>query len=260
MRWEWISRSAQYGTGSYWEDEKQVAMHEASRSSSHVEHAREKPGEPAAPGEPLPAGALTSAEDAELIHAAQQGDLAAFNQLVERHQQAVYSVCMRLLRDVEHAEDATQDTFIRAWNAIERFRGTIVQPWLLRIATNRAYDLLRVRSRRPARSLDAELYEVEPEWTSQAAPVEAPDAFTSRMELSGFLESALDALPEDQRLAVILSDVQGYGYEEIATITGVAIGTVKSRISRGRARLRKTILGQEPGREHVERYERSSSE
>lgn len=199
-------------------------------------------------------------DDEQLIRVAQNGDLSAFNALVLRHQRAVFSVCLRLLRDREQAEDATQDTFVRAWQAIDSFRGGLARPWLLRIATNRAYDLLRARARRPADSLDAELYEVEPDWTSQAPPAEHPELFATRAELSGALEAALATLPDDQRLAIILADVQGYGYEEIAGITGVAVGTVKSRISRGRARLRSVLQADEASREHFERFVRLSSQ
>jgi RNA polymerase sigma-70 factor, ECF subfamily len=199
-------------------------------------------------------------DDEALIRAAQDGDLTAFNALVTRHQRAVFSVCLRLLRDVQIAEDATQDTFVRAWQAIDTFRGGLARPWLLRIATNRAYDLLRARARRPADSLDAELYEVEPDWTSQAPAAEDPEIFAARTELSGELETALGRLPEDQRLAIILADVQGYGYEEIASITGVAVGTVKSRISRGRARLRVILNEDERSRELFARYVRLSSQ
>jgi len=197
----------------------------------------------------------TAIEDEHLMRAAQAGDLASFNQLVERHQRAVYNVCLRLLRDTGHAEDATQDTFIRAWSALESFRGGLVRPWLLRIATNRAYDLLRAKSRRPATSLDAELFESEPEWTPQSIH-EHPEAHAARAELSKHLEHALDALPEDQKAAILLSDVQGYGYEEISKITGVAVGTVKSRISRGRSRLRELLRENERQQELFGRYVR----
>ena len=196
-------------------------------------------------------------EDEHLVRAAQSGDLPAFNQLVERHQRSVYNVCLRLLRDAGHAEDATQDTFIRAWSALESFRGGLVRPWLLRIATNRAYDLLRAKSRRPASSLDAELFESEPEWTPQSIH-EHPEAHAARSELSHHLEHALALLPEDQRLAIVLSDVQGYGYEEISRITGVAVGTVKSRISRGRSRLRELLRENERQQELFGRYVRLS--
>ena len=196
-----------------------------------------------------------SAEDERLIRAAQGGNLNAFNDLVERHQRAVFNVCLRLLRDAGHAEDAAQDTFIRAWSALESFRGGLVRPWLLRIATNRAYDMLRSRARRPATSLDAELFESEPEWTPQSIH-EHPEAHAARTELSIHLERALALLPDDQRTAIVLSDVQGYGYEEISQITGVAVGTVKSRISRGRSRLREALHENTEQRELFERFVR----
>ena len=194
--------------------------------------------------------------DERLIQNAQRGDLPSFNSVVARHERAVYGLCLRMLRDTAAAEDATQDTFIRAWTAIDSFRGGLVRPWLMRIATNRCYDILRAKSRRPAASLDAELFEVEPEWTSQANPEEHPESFTARVELSGLLERALATLPDDQRLAVLLSDVHGHPYEEVAEITGVAIGTVKSRISRARARLRDVLLEDDAAREHLGRFQR----
>lgn len=198
-------------------------------------------------------------EDERLIRMAQTGDLAAFNELVTRHQRAVFNVCLRLLRDAGQAEDAAQDTFIRAWSALERFRGGLVRPWLLRIATNRAYDMLRARARRPASSLDAELFESEPEWTPQSIH-EHPEAHAARTELSIHLERALALLPDDQRTAIVLSDVQGYGYEEIAQITGVAVGTVKSRISRGRSRLREALQENSEQQELFERFVRLTYE
>ncbi len=161
-----------------------------------------------------------------------------------------------MLRDTALAEDAAQDTFIKAWTAIDSFRGGLVRPWLLRIATNRCYDILRAKGRRPADSLDAELFEAEPEWTSQSGIAEHPEQHASRRELSSFLERALGMLAEDQRMAIILSDVQGNSYEEIAAITGVAIGTVKSRISRARLRLREIILAHPDAREHLEHFQR----
>jgi len=198
-------------------------------------------------------------EDERLVARAQQGDLDAFNRLVVRHERALYNVCLRLLRDPSQAEDATQDAFIRAWGAIDSFRGGQVRPWLLRIATNRAYDLLRSKSRRPAESLDSQPFEIEPEWTSQAPGAEQPETFATRSELSAHLEHALAVLPEDQRLAIILSDVQGYAYEEIAEVMNVAVGTIKSRISRGRSRLRAVLQGSERDRELTESFGRLNS-
>jgi len=195
----------------------------------------------------------TQDADVRLIHAAQRGELASFNALVLRHERAVFNVCLRLLRDPGLAEDATQDTFIRAWTNISSFRGGVARAWLLRIATNRAYDLLRARARRPADSLDAEIVELEPAWTSSTSS-EEPESYATRRELAVYLEQALAMLPDDQRLAIILSDIQGYGYDEIAAITGVAAGTVKSRISRGRGRLRQALRDDKLAGELLERF------
>lgn len=229
--------------------------------------------EPSAPAEPLaiddatgpvdlaePATGTTQAAevllDERLVKNAQRGELASFNSLVTRHERAVFNVCLRLLRDAAAAEDAAQDTFVKAWTSLDQFRGGMFRPWLLRIASNRCYDILRARGRRPADSLDAQPYEIEPEWTSQAPQSEHPETFATRRELSFHLERALAALPEDQRLAVILADVQGYGYEEVAAVTGVALGTVKSRISRARARLRQMLRDDPATGELFERYGR----
>ncbi|HEV2067234.1 MAG TPA: sigma-70 family RNA polymerase sigma factor [Thermomicrobiales bacterium] len=213
-----------------------------------------------APPRPADPGTDAGIPDEQLVLAAQAGNMSAFNELVTRHERAVFNVGYRLLSDASLAEDAAQDTFIRAWGAIDTFRGGVVRPWLLRIATNRAYDLLRAKSRRPATSLDAELFEVEPHWTSQLVPAEGPETHAARIELSVFLERALATLSDDQRLAVILSDVQGYGYDEIAEICGVAVGTVKSRISRGRARMRDLLASSDQHRELFERFARITDE
>ena len=197
-----------------------------------------------------------AAIDERLLRAAGGGDLDAFNTLVTRHERAVFSVCLRLLRDVAAAEDAAQDTFVKAWQAAGSFRGGLVRPWLLRIATNRCYDILRASNRRPATSLDAELFEVEPIWSSQSTHDESPDGFALRGELAVHLERALATLPDDQRLAVLLSDVQGCDYDEIAQITGAALGTVKSRLSRARARLRQALRDDPDAGELFERFGR----
>lgn len=182
--------------------------------------------------------------DGTLIGRAQQGDLAAFNLLVDRYQRPVYNVALRYLRSPEQAEDVTQDAFLRAYRALDTFRnvdGYGFRAWLLRIASNRALDTLRAQQRRIADSLDARLDEEASGWEPEDAG-ETPLQFAERGALSAALEHCLGALPHDQRLAIILADVQGYSYEEAAEITGVAVGTVKSRIHRGRARLRALLI------------------
>jgi RNA polymerase sigma-70 factor, ECF subfamily len=193
------------------------------------------------------APALTDAgADEGLILEAQRGSLDAFNRLVRRHERAVYNVALRLVGSAMAAEEVTQDTFMRAYGALERFRGGDFRPWLLRIATNRAYDELRRRKRAPG-SFEELTYEPEVEWSTLTS-VEEPDARAERLELAQVLEAALAQLPNDQRVAVVLSDVQGYDYVEIAAITGVPYGTVKSRLSRARSRLRLLLAGRLEGR------------
>jgi RNA polymerase sigma-70 factor (ECF subfamily) len=204
---------------------------------------------------------LPADSDAALILRARSGDLDAFNQLVERHQRAVYAVCLRYLRDADAAEDVTQDTFIRAWRALDTFRsdaGVGLRAWLLTIAANRARDVLRSQARRPADSLDDRLDDDEQSW-EPTAPDESPLDFAARGDLSSALERALGQIGPDQRLAIILGDIQGHSYEDIAAMTGVAIGTVKSRINRGRARLREILLADDAGRELFARSGRPES-
>ena len=188
--------------------------------------------------------------DGALLARAAAGDLDAFNVIVERYQRAVYHASWGILRDQMHAEDVTQDTFIRAWNAIESFQGDNARPWLLRIATNRSLDLIRQRTRQATGSLDEQVAEQEPRW-STLSPPEVPEREAEKHELSDRLEKAIAVLPEDQRVAIVLADVMGYDYSEIAELTEAAIGTIKSRISRGRTRLRSILLNDDLAREHL---------
>ncbi|HEX5165203.1 MAG TPA: sigma-70 family RNA polymerase sigma factor [Thermomicrobiales bacterium] len=189
--------------------------------------------------------------DAALIERARGGDLPAFNQLVERHERAVYNVALRYMRSRELAEDVTQEAFLRAWRSLESFRndaGEGFRAWLLRIASNRALDVLRAKARRPADSLDRRLDDDESTWEPEGDD-EAPLDFAVRDDLGTRLEHALGRLHPDQRLVVILSDIHGHPYDEIAEIAGVPVGTVKSRINRGRARLRDLLLADDGSRE-----------
>ena len=206
---------------------------------------------------PLPAAVR---DDEALIRASQAGDLEAFNLLVQRHERPVFNVALRLLRDVGLAEDATQDTFIRAWQNIRTFQTGSVRSWLYKIATNRSYDMLRASARRPAGSLEAEIVEIEPTWTTGGQGDESPDAHALRRELSIYLERALTALPDDQRMVVLLVDVQGLDYHEVAETMGIALGTVKSRLSRARAKIRQALADDVAARELFERYLRLEGE
>jgi RNA polymerase sigma-70 factor (ECF subfamily) len=179
-------------------------------------------------------------EERHLIEAGQQGDVEAFNQLVRLYEGRVYNLCYRMLGDSDSAADASQETFLSAFRNLRRFRGGSFRSWMLRIATNTCYDILRARKRRPAISLDAALAadDASPHAFDPPDQRESPDEFALRRELGAAIQQGLNHLPEDQRITIILCDVQGMPYDEIAQITGTTLGTVKSRLSRGRARLR----------------------
>lgn len=178
-------------------------------------------------------------EEQRLVEAGQRGDVEAFNQLVRLYEGRVYNLCYRMLGDPDAAADAAQDTFISAYRNLAKFRGGLFRSWLLRIATNACLDALRARKRRPSVSLGAKRDE-DDEGTGLDIPDagEPLDETALRRELGAAIQQGLALLPEDQRVVVVLSDIQGLAYEEIAQVTSTNLGTVKSRLSRGRARLR----------------------
>ena len=186
-------------------------------------------------------------DEAAVIARAVAGDRTAFAQLVEHYQSACYGLAWRLLGDADQAADATQDAFVHAYDAIGGFRGGIFRSWLLRITANASYDILRRAQRRPTTELpDPEVGEAE--LPDESAP--NPILEAARAELYRHLDAALRLLPPDQRIAVVLCDVYGMDYGEVAEATASALGTVKSRIHRGRLRLRELMA------EHRELFER----
>ena len=180
-------------------------------------------------------------DEAQAIQAAKKGDLAAFNRLVMAYQGTAYNVAYRILGDADLAADACQEAFLSAFTGIAKFRGGSFKSWILRIVTNACYDLLRYRGRRPANSLEevAENPDYSPRMVNGH---ERPEEYTLRKELNHVLQQGLDHLPPDQRTVLALSDVQGFSYQEIAEITGVSLGTVKSRLARARHKLRGYLL------------------
>jgi RNA polymerase sigma factor (sigma-70 family) len=182
--------------------------------------------------------------EAALVQRARDGDLDAFNALVEMHQRAAYNLCLRMLGSRMPAEDATQEAFVSAFRNIRQFKGSSFRAWLMRIAANACTDELRRRGRRPVLSLDTPPPGSEdPLAVADAAP--GPEALTLQGEQYDVVQAALLRLPADQRMAVILYDIQGFAYEEIAAAMRTSLGTVKSRIARGRDKLRR-VLGPVP--------------
>ena len=181
-------------------------------------------------------------EERRLVEVAQRGDVESFNELVRLFEGRVYTLCYRMLGDADSAADAAQDAFLSAFRNLRSFRGGSFRSWMLRIATNTCYDVLRVRKRRPSVSLDMEADDESDSSPLQIADTaESPDDFAQRRELAAAIQHGLTALPDEQRIVLILSDIQGLAYEEIAQITNSNLGTIKSRLSRGRARLREVL-------------------
>jgi RNA polymerase sigma-70 factor (ECF subfamily) len=187
---------------------------------------------------PSPGDDAARRRDLWLVERARDGDLDAFNDLVELHQDHLYGLVARLVPDRDQAADAVQEAFFSAYRNLRSFRGGSVRSWLGRIAINAAMDTQRYRKRRPAQPYP----ELEDErWQPPADASEDPERVVVAAERSRALADALARIGADQRTAIVLFDVEGYDYAEIAELTGVSLGTVKSRIHRGRLALRAVL-------------------
>jgi len=184
-------------------------------------------------------------DETALINEAQRGDLDAFNTLVLHYQDTLFNTARRILGDDELAADATQDAFISAFRSLRTFRGGSFKAWLMRTVTNAAYDELRRRKRRPTTALepDGEDPEAidEPRWL--ADPTLSPEETTEAHELEHAMEHCLEGLPFEYRAVVVMADVEGLDYAEVAAAVHVPLGTVKSRLARARLRLRDCLQG-----------------
>ncbi len=185
-------------------------------------------------------------DEQALIASARAGDPHAFNVLVQGYQDIAYNVAYRVLGQPDAAADATQDAFLAAYQALAAYRGGSFKAWLLRIVTNSCYDQLRQKKRRPQTSLE-DMVEDADYAVALTDPGESPEEALLRQDLAEALEAGIARLPLDQRVTLVLSDVQGLSYDEIAEATGASLGTVKSRLSRARSRLRDYVVrGREP--------------
>lgn len=173
--------------------------------------------------------------DTDLMLArARNGDSGAFEQLVTPCESMLWRVCFRITGNEEDARDAVQETMIKAWRSIGSFEGrSAVSTWLYSIAVRCCQDLLRRKAVRPSSSLD-EIHEAGYDPPSDEP---GPEQALERKERRELIRRALRMLPEDQRTPLVLFAIEGKRYEEVAEITGAALGTVKSRVSRGRLRL-----------------------
>jgi RNA polymerase sigma-70 factor (ECF subfamily) len=182
----------------------------------------------------------TSARDKALVERAVAGDLEAFNQLVALYQDYLFSLVVRVVNDRDSASDAVQEAFFSCYRNIHRFRGDSFRSWLTRIALNAATDILRYRKRRPA---DPYPEWEDDSWQPPAGEEASPEREAVRRNTARILSQALAQITPDQRAAIVLYDVEGYDYQEIADMTHVSLGTVKSRIHRGRLALRDLLGG-----------------
>lgn len=190
-------------------------------------------------------GYNTPMDEPALIQTAQRGDLDSFNTLVLHYQDSVFNTALRILGDEDHAADAAQEAFISAFRSINTFRGGSFKAWLLRTVTNACYDELRRQKRRPTTPLEPETNDGEevdsPRWL--ADPNLTPDQQFEADELEHAIQHCLDTLPVEFRTVVVLADIQGMDYAEVATAARVPLGTIKSRLARARLRLRECLRG-----------------
>jgi RNA polymerase sigma-70 factor (ECF subfamily) len=180
--------------------------------------------------------------DKELVKRVQKGDKGAFDVLVLKYEQKIVNLVMRYVRDPEQALDISQEAFIKAYRALPRFRGdSAFYTWLYRIAVNTAKNYLAAQRRRP---MDIELDLQEQEQYGLHAKLketDTPEAVTLSHELQETLERAIEALPDDLRTAIILRELDGMSYEEIAQTMDCPVGTVRSRIFRARDAIGKKV-------------------
>ncbi len=191
---------------------------------------------------PFYAPADTSEVDALVVRAAQQGDLDAFNRLVELFQDSVFGTAYSILGVAEDAEDAVQTTFLRAFQHLASFRNGSFHAWILRIVTNVCYDRLRSQKRHPTSSIDAE-GEDGSDWSdylpdhNQQNPLDAVES----ADLSQWLQQCLISLPQPYRTVAYMVDVEGLDYREVSYAISKPVGTVKSRLARARLRIRECM-------------------
>jgi RNA polymerase sigma-70 factor (ECF subfamily) len=188
-------------------------------------------------------------EDFTLIKAFNEGDENAFDKLVIKYKDRVFNLCYRFLENYEEADDATQEAFVRVYSGLKHFRfASAFSTWLYRIAVNICKNkFLSLEYRLKRKTMHLEVARDDPEQDTGVLEIKdnslSPDREVERREREKIIEEAIASLPEQQRLVVVLRDIQGLSYEEIAKITGYNLGTVKSKLSRGRLSLREKLEG-----------------
>ena len=181
---------------------------------------------------------MTREQEAMIVRKVLQGDVNAFEKLVTEYEKAVYAIAQRMTGNPEDAADMTQETFIKAYNSLSSFRGdSKFSVWLYRIANNVCLDFLRSKSRRPTVSLSTEDDDGEETQLDIADESQSPELLLESSLTRDAVRRGLDSLPPDYKQILLLREIQGLSYEEIAAALGIESGTVKSRIFRARKRL-----------------------
>jgi RNA polymerase sigma-70 factor, ECF subfamily len=189
----------------------------------------------------------------QLICRSQQGDLAAFNELVETHQDAVYRQAYWVMGEEEAAEDAAQEAFIRAYEKIHTFNGTSFRAWILRIATNFCLDQIRRAKSHPMLALEKVNEETDEEIENSSwliDPEASPEQMVEQAELSATIQDCLMKLAPQYRLPLILIEIQEMNYQEAADVMNMRLGSFKSRLFRARAQFVE-VINRMPGFEHM---------
>jgi RNA polymerase sigma-70 factor (ECF subfamily) len=191
------------------------------------------------------AGEISAKQDSEnLIAQAKQGDMAALEALILQHEKIVYNVALRMMNHTEDAKDISQEVFLKAYRNIASFdeRATF-STWIYRITVNTCIDEMRKRKGKQPLFLDNEFEDEEGTWKKEIADEsDTPEESLMRKEEKSEILMALKTISEDYKTVFILRDIRGLSYDEISDITGLALGTVKSRISRARNHLKKEIF------------------
>lgn len=186
---------------------------------------------------------VTQQDENDLVAAASRGSLDAFNELVLNHQDMIYNHAYIILGDPASAEDVTQDTFIKAFEKLNGFRGGAFRSWLMKIATNSAYDHLRCSERRPIQPLfpEDENGDVLESVHWLIDPSASVQEAVEQSEFSKSIAALLEELPDVYRTILIMVDIHEFDYAEAASVLNIPIGTVKSRLARARLQMIKKL-------------------
>ena len=194
-------------------------------------------------------------DEKHLVALAQEGEITAFETLIEEYEARIYNLAYRMLGDAEDARDVAQETFLKAYSALGRFRGDAsFSTWIYRIGRNCSLDAIRSRKRTRTYSLDAPVDTGDGEVTRQVeGDLPVPDEVVLTQERQDVINSALAELPDHHRAVIVMRDIEGFSYEEIAEVLEVRLGTVKSRLYRARTALHDRLEQMELFRDHVVR-------